>query len=73
MANDGKWDQAKGKAREAAGKLVNDKKQESKGKAEQRSGKVKEKTNDTRDSAEGTVEGIKESFTDNDKKDKRKR
>lgn len=73
MSNEGKWDQVKGKAREAAGKLVNDKKQESKGKAEQRSGKVKEKVNDTRDSVDGTTEGIRESFTDNKKDDKRRR
>lgn len=70
MANDGKWDQAKGKAREAAGKLVNDKKQESKGKAEQRAGKAKEKTNDVRDSVEGTTEGFKDSFINKDKKDR---
>ncbi|WP_161879339.1 CsbD family protein [Alkalibacterium sp. MB6] len=69
--SDGKWDQAKGKAREGLGKLTNDKKQESKGKAEQGSGKVKEKVSDTRDSVEGATEGIRESFSEDKDKNRR--
>lgn len=73
MSNEGKWDQVKGKAREAAGKLTDNKKQEAKGKAEQRAGKVKEKVDDTRDSAEGTTEGIRETFSDDKRKDNKRR
>ncbi|WP_124980571.1 CsbD family protein [Nonlabens xiamenensis] len=39
---EGKWDQAKGKAKEEYGKLTNDSSTEAEGKAEQAEGKIKE-------------------------------
>ncbi|MDO4680528.1 MAG: CsbD family protein [Aerococcus sp.] len=66
-----KFDQLKGKAKEAAGKVTGDKKTETEGKAENLGGKIKEAVNDLKDSAEGAIEGVKESLSkDKDEENK---
>ena len=49
MALEGKGDQLKGKVKEAAGDLTDDRKLENEGKADQLGGDVKEKAADARD------------------------
>lgn len=61
-----KFEQLKGKAKEAAGKVTGDKHTEAEGKAENLGGKVKEAVNDLKDSAQGAIDGIKKSL-DSDK------
>ncbi|MGO4936370.1 CsbD family protein [Fundicoccus sp. Sow4_H7] len=65
---DDKRDQFEGKAKEVAGKLTGDKKTEAEGKTQNEGGKLKERINDASDSVKGAVEGVKESFDNDDEK-----
>ncbi|WP_406142177.1 CsbD family protein [Streptomyces sp. NBC_01089] len=60
MGDDSAMDKIKGKAKEAAGKMSGDKRQETEGKADQAKGKTKDTLGDAKDRAQGA----KDSFTD---------
>jgi uncharacterized protein YjbJ (UPF0337 family) len=55
----GKFDQAKGRAKEAVGDLTDDDKMKSEGKADRASGKVKEKVDDAKDWVEDKVDDVR--------------
>ncbi|AEA01649.1 MULTISPECIES: CsbD family protein [Aerococcus] len=59
-----KFDQIKGKVKETAGKVFDDKETENEGKTEDLSAQAKEAVNDVKDSVKGAVDGVKNSFSD---------
>lgn len=67
MSMEDKIAQAKGAVEEGVGKLTGDKKVEKEGAAEKAAAKVKEFAKDTKDTVEGTIDGIKKSTVDKDK------
>ncbi|MFF3648274.1 CsbD family protein [Streptomyces sp. NPDC002181] len=60
MADKGKMDQAKGKAKEAAGKITGSDRMKAEGKMDQAKGKAKETLSET----EERVRGIQDSLSD---------
>jgi len=60
---DGKIDDLKGRAKEAAGDLTNDQSLKNEGKADKASGKVKEKLEGAKDWMEDKVDAIKDKST----------
>ncbi|MGA4545315.1 CsbD family protein [Uniformispora flossi] len=61
MSGDSAMDKLKGKAKEVAGKVTGDKRQESEGRTDQAKGEVKETAENARDQ----VRGMRDSLTDN--------
>ncbi len=55
----GKFDQAKGHAKEAGGDLTGDDKMKHEGKADRATGKVKEKVDDAKDWVEDKVDDVR--------------
>ena len=68
MTNNETFDEAKGKAKETAGKVTDDKRTEAEGKVEKNKAKVKDKAEDVKDSVGGAVEGLKDSDENNQTK-----
>jgi len=60
---DGKIDDLKGRAKEAAGDLTNDQSLKNEGKADNASGKVKQKLEDAKDWVEDKVDAVKDKST----------
>jgi len=60
---DGKIDDLKGRAKEAAGDLTNDQSLKNEGKADKASGKVKQKLEDAKDWVEDKVDAVKDKST----------
>ena len=58
-------DDLKGRAKEAAGDLTNDKDLQREGKADQAAGKVKETVDDVKDKAEDAVDAVKDKLDRN--------
>jgi uncharacterized protein YjbJ (UPF0337 family) len=56
---DGKMDEMKGRAKEAAGDLTDDRDLQREGKADQASGKLKQKVEDAKDWVEDKIDDIK--------------
>lgn len=56
----GKTDQAKGRAKEAAGSVIGDKSLESEGKADRRTGEAKEKLDHAMDTVEEAIDKAKD-------------
>lgn len=56
---EGAWDQAKGKAKEVAGKVTGDRKLQAKGKLDQAKGKAKRATGRVKRAAQGIKKDIK--------------
>jgi uncharacterized protein YjbJ (UPF0337 family) len=56
-------DDAKGRVKEAAGDLTNDKDLKSEGKADQAGAKVKEKAEDVKDKVEDVVDSVKDKLS----------
>ena len=54
---EGKWDQAKGKAKEEAGKATDDQSLENEGKADQAKGEVKEGVGEAKRKVKNTLSG----------------
>ncbi len=52
-------DKAKGKVKEAAGKVTGDKRTEAEGKADQIKGEVKDAAHDVKESAKGAADSLK--------------
>ena len=65
---DAKLDQVSGKVKETVGKVTGDKHTETEGKTEHASGKVKEFVADIKDTIDGAVDGIKNTFDKDDTK-----
>lgn len=61
MSDHGAMDKLKGKAKEVAGKVTGDKRQEAEGRTDQAKGGVKETAENARDRAQG----MRDSLTDN--------
>ncbi|MEU9008120.1 CsbD family protein, partial [Streptomyces sp. NPDC048551] len=59
MADKGKMDQAKGKAKEAAGKITGNDRMRAEGKMDQAKGQAKEARSDMEDRARGGGEGLR--------------
>ncbi len=57
---DGKLDDVKGRAKEAAGSITNDQSLKNEGKADKASGKIKEKLEGAKDWMEDKVDSVKE-------------
>jgi uncharacterized protein YjbJ (UPF0337 family) len=55
-------DDLKGRAKEAAGDLTNDKDLQREGKADQAAGKVKETADDAKDKVDDAVDAVKDKF-----------
>lgn len=55
-----KMDQAKGRAKQAAGDLTDDEDLKREGKADEKGGKIKEKLGDLKDKAEDAVDSMKD-------------
>ncbi|WP_455438740.1 CsbD family protein [Streptococcus salivarius] len=62
MGIEDKLNQAKGALKEGAGKLSGDKKTQAEGAVEKVVAKAKDSLEDVKDSVEGAVEGLKNSF-----------
>lgn len=60
----GKFDEAKGRAKEAAGDLTDDEALEREGKADRAAGSVKDKIEDVKDWAEDKVDDIRDRARD---------
>ncbi|MGW7333782.1 CsbD family protein [Streptomyces sp. NPDC054840] len=58
MADKGKMDQAKGKAKEAAGKVTGSERMKAEGKTDQAKGKAKEALSDTEKRARGVQDSL---------------
>ncbi|MCX5195578.1 CsbD family protein [Streptomyces sp. NBC_00249] len=59
MADKGKMDQAKGKAKEAAGKLTGDNRMKAEGKMDQAKGKAKEAMSEAEEQARRAAENLR--------------
>ncbi|MEU4950501.1 CsbD family protein [Streptomyces lavendulae] len=59
MADKGKMDQAKGKAKEAAGKITGNERMQGEGKMDQAKGKAKEAVSKTEEQARGAADSIR--------------
>ena len=60
----GQMDKAKGRVKEAAGDLTDDKDLQTEGKADRAGGEVKEKVEQAKDKVEGLVDKAKDKITD---------
>ncbi|MFF1341970.1 CsbD family protein [Streptomyces sp. NPDC058290] len=60
MADKGKMDQAKGKAKEAAGKVTGDDRMKAEGKTDQAKGKAKEALTETEERARGIKDSLRD-------------
>lgn len=58
-----KSDQAKGRVKQAAGDITNDKDLKREGEADEKGGKLKEKLGDLKDKAEGAVDSVNDKLT----------
>jgi len=61
---EGRWDEAKGHAKEAAGDLTDRDDLKREGKADQVGGKVKQAFGDAKDKLEDAVDSVKEKMSD---------
>ncbi|MGH2678746.1 MAG: CsbD family protein [Actinomycetota bacterium] len=59
---EGKWDETKGRVKEAAGDLTDDRETEAKGKADQTKGKAKQAKGDLKDAGEKVKDSINKAF-----------
>lgn len=64
MTDKGFTDQVKGKAKEVAGKVTDDKKMEADGLLDQAIGKAKEVANDVKDTTDELIDKAKDKFKD---------
>ncbi|MFE2377618.1 CsbD family protein [Streptomyces sp. NPDC059398] len=60
MGDDNAMDKMKGKAKEAAGKMTGDKRQEAEGRTDQAKGKTKDTLGDAKDRAAGAKDSFKD-------------
>jgi uncharacterized protein YjbJ (UPF0337 family) len=58
VSNDGQQDQASGKFKKGAGKVLGDDEMRQEGKSQENKGKVKEKVENASDSVKGAVRGV---------------
>lgn len=58
-----KTDQAKGRVKQAAGDITDDKDLKREGEADEKGGKLKEKLGDLKDKAEDAVDSVKDKLT----------
>ncbi len=63
MSTESKFDDAKGRAKEAAGSVTNDDDLKREGKADQAGAEVKEKMGQAKDKAEDAVDKVKDAFS----------
>ena len=61
---EGRWDEAKGRVKEAAGDLTDSDDLKREGKADQAGGKVKQATGEAKDKLDDAVDTVKEKLTD---------
>jgi uncharacterized protein YjbJ (UPF0337 family) len=67
MSGEAKFDDAKGRTKEAAGSLTGNEDLKNEGKADQAGAKVKEKLEDAKDKAGDLIDGVKDKVTGDDK------
>ncbi len=63
MSGESEFDKAKGKVKEAAGDLTDDKDMKTEGKADQAGGEVKDKADKAKDKVGDAVDSIKDKLT----------
>jgi uncharacterized protein YjbJ (UPF0337 family) len=64
---EGKFDDAKGRVKQAAGDLTDDDELKREGKADQAAGRVKQKADEAKEKAEDLVDNIKDKVTGKDR------